>query len=90
MLKKKKKKVFRGQERQKKGKRLSFVPFKSFLSFLTNKAGHAHLKAKMNGTCIPIGVLLRGEDGKVTCLRLFLGLSTLIKACLQEKLTAGS
>lgn len=39
---------------------------------------------------IPIGVLLRGEEGNVTCLRLFLGLRTRIRACLQEKLTAGS
>lgn len=37
-----------------------------------------------------MGVLLRGDDGRVTWRRLFRGLSTLIKACLQEKLTAGS
>lgn len=39
---------------------------------------------------MPIGVLERGGDGRVTWRRLFLGLSTLIRACLQEKLTAVS
>lgn len=34
-----------------------------------------------------MGVLERGGEGRVTCLRLFLGLSTLIRACLQAKLT---
>lgn len=36
---------------------------------------------------LPMGVLERGGEGRVTCLRLFLGLSTLIRACLQAKLT---
>lgn len=34
-----------------------------------------------------MGVLERGGEGKVTCLRLFLGLKTLISACLHAKLT---
>lgn len=76
-----------GKRVEKKGERVVLAPFKRLLFFLQI---NAQLKAKMNRSHIPIGVLLRGEDGKVTCLRLFLGLSTLINACLQEKLTAGS
>ena len=50
---------------------------------------HDHVSPDQDPT-LPIGVLLRGEEGNVTCLRLFLGLRTRIRACLQEKLTAGS
>ena len=50
---------------------------------------HAHTSPNSDLT-LPIGVLLRGEEGNVTCLLLFLGLRTRIRACLQEKLTAGS
>lgn len=39
---------------------------------------------------LPTGVLLRGEEGSVTWRRLFRGRRTRIRACLHEKLTAGS
>ena len=41
----------------------------------------------VTGGYLPMGVLERGGDGRVTWRRLFLGRSTRIRACLQAKLT---
>lgn len=63
------------------------------LNSTTKNSGHLCGKIQfIHEACpnLPIGVLERGGDGRVTCRRLFLGLSTLIRACLQAKLTAVS